>query len=189
MSAAARTAIATKHREVVRLARELFPQYIQLPPEISFKLRGRSVAGKARGHTKVFYNVDYYLADPDDYLNDIIPHEIAHIVCAATGLGRGHNYGWQRVARAIGARPERCISRELSDKAKVLVPKARQTSEYLYKTSTGHEVWVGPVHHSRMQRQGVPHDHPEVRKHYSLRTRGKGAIYRDFYLGRSRLKA
>jgi SprT protein len=40
-------------------------------------------------------------------VRDTILHEIAHVIA---GHGAGHGYQWMRVARSIGAKPERCYS-------------------------------------------------------------------------------
>ena len=51
----------------------------------------------------VSLNRDAVAQDVEDMLNDVIPHEIAHIVCMAMPqYGHGHNQGWQAVCKRLG---------------------------------------------------------------------------------------
>lgn len=144
-------AITARHNEVIRRARELYPTAFvaKAPPRLDFSLRGRSVGGRAKHDENVIqYNLDWYMDHPERYLADTVPHEIAHIVARNTGLGKGHDYGWQRIDRALGGNGERCGNA-------TNVKRARVKNEYLYRTLCGTaEVWVGPVHHSRLQSKG-----------------------------------
>jgi predicted SprT family Zn-dependent metalloprotease len=185
----AKRAITVKTNEVMALARRLYPGHYIPTPNLTFDIRGRSCGGRAlysraKGICKVQYNLDWYAANPAEYLQNTVTHEIAHIVAAATGLGRGHNAGWVRICLALGGDGKRC-----NDHADVkAVKKARQTNEYLYRSELGREVWVGPVHHNRLQARG--HVNPVTGRHgYNLITRTSGKIYRDGFTGQSRMKA
>lgn len=181
----AKRAIIEKMNEVVELARRLYPTYTHAAPVVRFDIRGRSCGGMAIGHHTVRFNLDWYAANPSDYLKNTVPHEVAHIVATATGLGRGHNRGWVRICLALGGDGKRCnTNAEIRE-----VPKARRTREYLYMTSRGSEIWVGPVHHKRLQTRGAV-IHPVTNKPcYYLRVKNGGSIMKDGFQGRSRLKA
>ena len=179
----AKLAIIAKTNEVIALARKLYPGYIHGTPEIKFDIRGRSCGGRAWGHYRLQYNLDWYAANPTEYLNNTVTHEVAHIVAAATGLGKGHNAGWVRICLALGGNGQRCNTHP-DVKA---VPKARRTVEYLYRTDSGREAWVGPVHHNRLQSRGgvCP---IRQRPMYALRS-PDGRITRDGFMGQHRAKA
>lgn len=185
----ARQAIIAKTHEVIALARRLYPDYTAPTPTISFDLRGRSVGGTARGSYHLTFNLDWYNADPVKYLANTVPHEVAHIVASATGRGEGHNMGWKRIDRSLGGTGERCATHDGTK-----VERARSATEYLYINSFGREVWVGPVHHKRMQQYGRDSKNmtnaglPYLRK-YELKDRTGARITWDKYQGKSRDRA
>ncbi len=89
-----------------------------------------------------------------------------------------------RICLALGGDGKRCNDHE-DVKA---VPKARRTVEHLYHTTTGREMWIGPVHHNRLQARGAIIEGTS-RRGYSLNTRTGGKIYKEGYQGQSRMKA
>lgn len=111
-----------------------------------------SLAGRAAGYAhwnlradtfKVRLNAQAYQKDPYHIATDTIPHEVAHLVCAALGLGRGHNAGWKRVAIALGSKGERCHRLKLEP--------ARKTTRHAYVVPSGHEVQVSTLIHNKIQ--------------------------------------
>ena len=51
----------------------------------------------------VRFNADMARQNPDDMVEDTIPHEYSHIVCFMNpSLGSNHDSGWARVCRALG---------------------------------------------------------------------------------------
>jgi predicted SprT family Zn-dependent metalloprotease len=121
--------------------------------EISFDLRGRA-AGYAHwtgsgpnARHKVRFNRDMLTREAFDHvLNDTVPHEYAHIICAIDPrLGRNHNEGWARVCRAMGGGGARCHNEEV-------VHGKGYTYEYV--TDRGHKVRVGDKHHRYIQAGG-----------------------------------
>lgn len=182
----AKRAIIAKTNEVIALARRLYPTYTQRDPDIRFDIRGRSCGGMALGYHTVRYNLDWYAANPAEYLKNTVTHEMAHIVAHATGLGRGHNRGWVRICLALGGDGKRCNTHE-DVKA---VPKARKTNEYLYLTTSGREIWVGPVHHGKLQQRGDIMNPTTGKPLYALRAHADGSrVEKSGFQGKSRLKA
>lgn len=115
--------------------------------EIRFDLRG-VVAGKAlykrsTGESILWFNADAYDKEPIDMINNTIPHEIAHLVAAITGLGKGHDKGWARICESLGGESKRCHSYNLE--------KARKFRQFLYVLDSGREVKVKTVMHNRIQ--------------------------------------
>lgn len=137
---------------------------------ISFNLRGRC-AGMAQwrfdrrtgavDHLELRFNVTMINDKGFDHvLNDTVPHEVAHIVCAVNPkLGRNHDAGWRRVCMELGGGGKRTHSEE------VLYAKGRT---YAYTTTNGAVITVSEQRHAKIQR-GVT---------YNLRY-GKGQVNRD----------
>lgn len=69
-------------------------------------------------HSKHEITLSRYYAERNDRseVQDTILHEIAH---ALVGSGEGHSPKWRVMARAVGAKPQRCAD------ASVSMPKAR----------------------------------------------------------------
>ena len=44
----------------------------------------------------------------EDFMNDTIPHEVAHLVAYKVFGDDGHGEGWRSVMRALGLNPTRC---------------------------------------------------------------------------------
>lgn len=178
---AAQQAIITRVHEVVAHARSLYPAWSVPMPSIGFKLRGRTVGGTAHaGRNELQFNLDWYNANPTDYIADVIPHEVAHLVATGLFRDRGHGRYWRMVARQLGAEPSRVVEGNTYSGVK----RARVKNEYLYLDSAGREQWVGPVHHNRLQTKGGS---PDDRYAYRLRMRDSGAkIHKDGFQHRSR---
>ncbi|AGA89539.1 hypothetical protein Thimo_0700 [Thioflavicoccus mobilis 8321] len=81
-------------------------------PEIRFDLRGQA-AGQARiapTGTQIRYNRQLLHDNPTEFLNQTIPHEVAHLV-AYRVFGRRirpHGREWQAVMAFFGAPAQRC---------------------------------------------------------------------------------
>jgi predicted SprT family Zn-dependent metalloprotease len=150
----ARAAILAKVKEVLALARELYPDFrYQRDPVVTFDVRGRSCGGYGSS-TRLRFNLDWYAANPEEYLAKTVPHEVAHCVCDATGSGTGHKIRWKKMDIALGGSNggmgKRCASlHEVKG-----VVKARRTVEHRYISDQGNEKWVGTVQHNRLQHTG-----------------------------------
>lgn len=100
--------VDAKIKEVIAKAAELYNLDLS-KVAVQWNLKG-SAAGMAswRGYPdnrtyKVRFNSDMACQNPDDMVEDTIPHEYAHIVCFMNpGLGSNHDYAWARVCRALG---------------------------------------------------------------------------------------
>lgn len=81
--------------------------------------KGKHVVGLASredGANKVKYN-RYAIAQSFGYVyREVIPHELAHIVCfCRPELGKGHDDGWKDVCRYLGGEPTRRVVGENID--------------------------------------------------------------------------
>ena len=139
--------------EVFAKAKELYGVDCSVAT-ISFNLRGRAagLAGRRglRGGPMTYelhFNRDLIERELECMLNDVVPHEIAHIVCFMNPrLGDNHDYGWQRVCRALGGSGER------THKMKVVYGNGKT---YEYISTTGKPIRVSEQRHKVIQ-QGRP---------------------------------
>lgn len=182
----AKAEIIQKVAEVEALARRLYPSYASRPvTRITFKMKGRA-AGTAsfRDHT-VMLNLGQAVQS-DAIARLTVPHEIAHLVTRCLyPAASAHGREWRTICRALGGDGQRCYNAE---ERGVTVVKGRQTMQYLYHTTIASEVWVGPVHHARLQKNG--RDCPiSGRPGYSLRTGTGHQIIRSGFQYKSRPKA
>lgn len=174
----AKLAISAAHHAVMLKARALFPTYVKASPVVRFDLKGRTCGGKASGSRNyIKYNLDWYNANPAKYIAEVIPHEIAHIVADATGLGKGHDRGWRSIDLMLGG------NGQATGGVDAPIRKARVTNQYLYIDSKGIEIWVGAVHHKRLQTK-------HATTGYTLRVAARGTrITADGFRGQKRLAA
>ncbi|MNK84723.1 hypothetical protein D3C87_1045810 [compost metagenome] len=116
---------------------------------IRLDIRGQ-VAGYAgwreKPHGKVYhlrFNPEAIVNYNDDMTNDVIPHEVAHLVCFDRGTDDGHGYNWKATCRRLGGDDSRCHDMTLT----AAKPRRHQT----YTLASGKVVEVGPKYHARIQ--------------------------------------
>ena len=184
--AAVEVRLRARVEEVEALARKLYPSYAyRSRPSVSFKYKGLA-AGTAHYTTNAIMLNAGQAVQSDAIERLTVPHEVAHLVARCLfPRASAHGREWRSVCLALGGDGKRCYSAE---ERGVTVIKGRQTSQYLYHTTVGTEVWVGPVHHARLQKNG------DVglfsgREGYSLRTGTGHRIIKTGYRHRSRSKA
>lgn len=113
---------------------------------IEYNLAGRCAGqawGKRAGWYRLRFNHEAVLNYNKDMIEDIIPHEVAHLVCFADpNLGVDHDFGWKRVCRKLGGDDSRTHDMTLTP--------AKVKAKYIYNVA-GHIVKVGPAVHKRIQ--------------------------------------
>lgn len=147
--------IKQRCKEVVELAEELYGFSIAYNNiDIAFKSKGRAAAQawwkgyafqeRSEWSYGLKFSTESASLDSNEMLNDTVPHEVAHLVCAWNpALGKNHDIGWKRVCIALGGTGARTHSQTLT--------KARYKSQYVYRTDSGEEVTVGPKIHKGIQ--------------------------------------
>jgi SprT protein len=121
--------------------------------EVRCDLRGQS-AGQLRryadGRLVIRYNLSMAQLQPDAFLRETVPHEVAHVV---TWLlygkrARPHGREWQAVMRFFGfARPNRCHSFQTAGQS------ARRQRRWLYTCDCQHHQLSSTRHHRALQGQ------------------------------------
>ena len=142
---------------VFNLALALFPHFAArspMSPIVKTFTKGRRAGscGTKWGRTTIELNA-HQASESDAIHNLTIPHEVAHMVCqVAPVYGTGHNRGWKAVCRALGGDGQRCYDAEARG---VTVVRSRRVTEYYYENQNKAGVWVGPVHHARLQERAA----------------------------------
>lgn len=137
--------IRDKTYEVFRKAREIYCIPF-LDPVIYYDLRG-TVAGRAgkKGSWFVRYNMELAERNIEDFLNDTVIHECAHVIAFIKyGRIKPHGYEWRSVCSMLGLKnPKRCHDYE--------VTQARKTKKFAYTCSCGTKLTVGLNIYNKMQ--------------------------------------
>jgi predicted SprT family Zn-dependent metalloprotease len=135
----------------VELARKLYPRYDAFGrfPELKIIPNMGKTAGMAFSWYLVHINRTLAVQNVDFICKETIPHEVAHIVCAALELDRGHGHYWKKVARSLGCSGERCFN---AANEGIQVVKLRARKEYEYRASCGTMVWIGDIRHKKIQK-------------------------------------
>lgn len=103
--------IIEKVKEVYDRARALYPNYTRPFPKVSFKYKLTQTRGLAICmKNELVFTIPYYKIEKESFLNDCIPHEIAHLVDFALNKKIGHSYRWKRICRHLGGTGDRCFS-------------------------------------------------------------------------------
>lgn len=133
-------AINTKIQEVYTIATEQY--HITFDDvKVEFNMRGRT-AGKAK-RDRLCFNVEIATLNFEVFCNEVVPHEIAHVVCKRSpSLGHDHNVGWKRVCLSLGG----------SGSARHSMECNYAYESFLYRSTNGKEVKLSKVRHNRVQR-------------------------------------
>lgn len=136
-------------------------------PAVTFDVKG-TCGGTANGSQwKVSFNAILLKENWEEYMNDTIPHEVAHLVVyelygveyRRTRTGRvqriSHGPRWKGVMRDFGCEPKRTHDMDVSNARQ----GKRTKTKYLYRCShCGAEITIGPKYHKDIQRgRGLIH--------------------------------
>jgi SprT protein len=153
-----RTQAVRRIQHFVEMANSIYGKSMPVPV-VQFDLKG-TTAGQAFGSMRIRLNEGLMVDHWDDFMNDTIPHEVAHCVVnfiwgsdvRMTRTGRvrrvSHGPAWKKVMRAFGVEPTRCHDMDVSK-----VRQARRTkTKYEYQCSCcGSKIPVGPKYHKDIQ--------------------------------------
>ncbi len=138
--------IQAKCKEVFAKAKQFWPHLSFDDVPVSFDLKGRCAGMAHWGYQfyKMRFNRDMLRREAFDHiLNDTVPHEIAHIVCAKDPrLGKNHDFGWASVCRKLGGSGKRTHNED------VVYGKGKT---YEYTSTTGHKVRLSEQRHRKIQ--------------------------------------
>lgn len=142
--------------EVIELANDLYPQMDDRLEytETVFDLRGKAAGmamyrgphpSKGEDHEicKMRINMEAYAINPDEMMQETIPHEIAHLVCFILTIDKGHGERWKEVCRALGGSGK--IHHEMR------LTSVRKQKKFLYVNDQGREIHFAQGRHSNLR--------------------------------------
>lgn len=121
---------------------------------IKYYKNGKSAGFAGWNECKLTGKKDFYLRfnmfnisnDYERMMSEVIPHEVAHIVCMVRPIyGKDHNAGWVRICKALGGNGKRTHDMEVERARPV-----RKRVVHVYKIN-GEEFVVGPIIHKKIQ--------------------------------------
>lgn len=133
-----------------KLAQDTFPSYRDAPyPIVEFFKESASKCGLAWGWTKLSFNLHVAAQNPDGYIGETIPHEVAHLVDSymrrneRTKRGRGSHHGpnWKAICKRLGGSG---TTRYIFDAE---MKPAKAMPRYEYEASCGTKLWMTKAQH------------------------------------------
>ncbi len=118
--------VRTESVRYTRMAAEIWPDISFPVLDLRFTLLGRTAGQASPSAGNVNYNLELLGRYGHRFVDEIVPHEVAHIVAAFVHRGRIRPHGkeWQAVMRAFGANPRTTHSFETTP--------ARRVRRYYY---------------------------------------------------------
>ena len=110
--------IGEKLKELVAKAEILF--YPGKFRDVYFSLNRRltSTAGRAFiAEGRMEFSEILYKQNVEAFLEDTVPHELAHIIAYRVYGSHGHDASWKKVMMALGYEPTRCHSYEVQKRS------------------------------------------------------------------------
>jgi len=136
--------LTDKAYEIIALAESIYNVKLSYT-QIEFDLTGKTAGWALVRDFRLFIRLNLDAAEDhyDVMMNEVVPHEIAHLVnYVKPSTGRHHNKGWRDVCQTLGGNGERCHTMDLKT--------ARKTRKYLYQVD-GQVVVVGGIRHKRLK--------------------------------------
>ena len=139
--------LTTATNDWLEIAKALFGSRLTLnSPKISIELNG-GVGGIAYYRDNLIkYNPQLYVHNKIDYINQTVPHELAHLIAHAL-FGyciKPHGKEWKWVMAHLGLKPTRCHSYDMT------VLMGKYTRPFVYKCSC-REFQLTKTLHNRIQ--------------------------------------
>jgi SprT protein len=108
-----RTAVFARVKHFLDMARTRYNREF-INPVVLFDLQGR-IAGQAWGNYKIRLNIDLLVHNWEEFMQDTIPHEVAHLVQKVLyPYDKSHGRGWKSIMRGFGCNPKRTHNMDLS---------------------------------------------------------------------------
>jgi len=140
--------------ECIKKANEMYGAKVYIvTPGIIYKHKG-VCGGKAYVDKNIIdINPILFNENVDEILNQVIPHEVAHLITHAIyGYDneiRSHGWQWQSVMKSLGKSPDRCHTMDLST-----IKKMKNKIEYVYKCKCKDYIPVSKIRHNNIVNKG-----------------------------------
>lgn len=132
--------------ELLARARARWPHAAIPTPRIEFRLRGRTAGEACPTTCTTNYNAEMLERHGEEFIREIVPHEVAHVVAAALHPGRIRPHGaeWREVMAFFGAAPR--VSHRFE-----AVPAA-SAGRFAYRCACTKTHWLTGRSHRRVRR-------------------------------------
>jgi SprT protein len=140
-----KTLVANKIEECYEMAEKLYRK--SFPRPTCDYLKKGSTAGVAylRGN-RVSLNLVLLLENPEHFIKQTVPHEVAHLIAWQVYQCGNHGRGWKNVMKlCFNLEPDRCHTYDVSNVKRI----RKALPKYLYKCGCT-EYKVGPAVHNRI---------------------------------------
>ncbi len=120
---------------------------VEIDPEIFFDLRGMAAGQANYRENKIRLNRELLEKYENDFIEQTVPHEYAHLVAYQKfgGRIRPHGKEWRSVMQALGAEPRRTHNYQVSP--------ARTCRRFLYQCNCpGKDYQLTSIRHNRIKR-------------------------------------
>jgi predicted SprT family Zn-dependent metalloprotease len=89
--------------------RKLWPSLPINPPSVTINNRLKTTAGRAwLADHRLDFSAELMWQHTQEFVEQIIPHEVAHIIAYVVYSDEGHGKVWKFVMRALGKPADRC---------------------------------------------------------------------------------
>lgn len=144
--------ILEKVEESFVIAESFFNTKFERPRNIIFKRKGTTAGYSNYNNRELMFQLDLAEANTEHFINEIVPHEVAHYVQRAIyGYGRNvphHGWQWKHIMlRVYKLSPERCHTYDTS------VTKVKRQQRFPYKCACRTHS-VSSTIHNRIQKSG-----------------------------------
>lgn len=146
--------ILNKVEACFKTAEKYFNTTFERPKQIIFKRSGTTGGYSNYAKRELMFQLDLAENNSEDFLNQTVPHEVAHYVQRAVyGYKRNnmkvmpHGYEWKYIMRNVyGLNPERCHHYDTSG------TKTKRQVRHLYTCSCGKTYNLSSTLHNRIQK-------------------------------------
>jgi len=138
--------LQSKLNELLVLVRQKFPNLSFMDPVLSYNLKG-TIGGQADYNSwELRFNLKLAEKNLDYYLNQVVAHELSHLLDYCLYKKSGHGRTWKYIMRSVfGLRPDRCHAMDVSE------VKTKKYDTFLYSCRCGIEHKIKPNKHKKIQ--------------------------------------
>ena len=163
--------VARTTDDLIRRAREKWPQARIPRGRITFRMRGLSAGEACRTSGQTNYNSELLERYGEDFIREIVPHEVAHVVTSAVWpRAKPHGPEWRSVMEFFGARPS--VTHGFDSKP------SRRVSRIPYACACPEHHLMTRRAHVRIQRGTVEYSCRKCRRTLVYVGRGRGGARR-----------
>jgi len=131
-------------------AEKLWDREFELPKIVWDKISGRKLGMAHQLTNRLFFRTDLFYHNPDKYLEDTTPHEVAHLITHKLfPYAKSHGREWKSVARCLGVVNPKSTSSGFQD----VITTTRKSKWYDYKCVCGQCLKLSQTRVNKLKRK------------------------------------